>query len=170
MCGPSSLVDWATLKNCRLLGIGRKALFPSFLLHLPVYRPTFSLSPFLPTMPVVTRESNASAHPGRIVQRVQRKKRTKQEIADDNAKAKAKAIAAKQEAANRQQAIISAIARLRASVEHEEEAIQARAHRPDLTYSSQAPNTTRTASTQELQVPVRAQECADITHDLESTG
>jgi hypothetical protein len=119
-------------------------------------------------MPVVTRESNANAHPGHVVQRVQRKKRTKQEIADDNAKAKAKAIAAKEEAERKQQAIISTIAGLRASVEREEEAIQACAHRPDLGYSSQAPNTIRTASTQEIQVPVRARERTN-TH-VDSTG
>ena len=124
-------------------------------------------------MPVVTRETNANAHPGHIVQRVQWKKRTKQEIADDNAKAKAKAIAAKQEAASKHQAVISTIARLRASVEREEEAIQAHAHRPDLRYDPGSPNVTRTASTRltrELQVPVRARECTEIMQDLDSAG
>jgi hypothetical protein len=103
---------------------------------------------------VETRKSNANAHPGDIVWKSQQKKRTKQEIAEDIAKAKARSIAVKKAAAIQHQSVIASIAGLRASIEQEEEAIQAQSNRPDLHYSG--PNETRTASTQGLQFPVRA--------------
>ena len=103
---------------------------------------------------VETRKSNANAHPGDIVRKSQQKKRTKQEIAEDIAKAKAKSIAAKKAAAIQHQVVIASIAGLKASVEREEEAIRAQSNRPDLHYSR--PNETQTASTLGLQIPVRA--------------
>ena len=103
---------------------------------------------------IETRKSNATAHPGNIVQKSQQKKRTKQEIADDIAKAKAKSVAAKKAAANQRHAVIANIAGLKASTEREEEVIRAQSNRPDLHYN--LPNETRTASTQEVQIPVRA--------------
>ena len=99
---------------------------------------------------VETRKSNANAHPGDIIRKSQQKKRTKQEIAE----AKARSIAAKKAAAIQHQSVIASIAGLKASVEREEEAIRAQSNRPDLHYSR--PNETRTASTQGLQIPVRA--------------
>ena len=99
---------------------------------------------------VETRKSNANAHPGDIVQKSQQKKRTKQEIAE----AKARSITAKKAAAIQHQGVIASIAGLKASVKREEKAIQAQSNRPDLHYSCL--NKTRTASTQGLQIPVRA--------------
>jgi hypothetical protein len=142
--------------------------YPAFP-HPPVpIQLNVQLPPFLSIMPVVTRETNANAHPGHIVQKVQRKKRTKQEIADDKAKAQAKSIAAKQEAARKHHDMISTIAGLKATVEREEQAIRAHANRPDLQYSS--PSVARTALTRELQVPVRARERTDIMEDLDIAG
>jgi len=72
---------------------------------------------------VGTHKSNATTHPGNIVLKSQQKKCTKQEIADDIAKAKAKSIAAKKAAASKHQAVIANIAGLKASVKLEEEVI-----------------------------------------------
>lgn len=83
-------------------------------------------------MPAVTRGSNANAHPGNIVRKAQRSRRTKKEIEEDNARAKAKSIAARQEAATKHHAVISTIAALKSSVERKEEAIQANGNRPDI--------------------------------------
>jgi hypothetical protein len=127
-----------------------------------------SFAPFQSIMPVVTRESNANAHPGRVVQKGQRKKRTKEEIAADKAKAQANSVAAKQEAARKHQDMIANIAGLKASVVREEEEIRAHAKRPDLQYSP--PGVTRTALARGLQAPVQARECTDIMHDLDSVG
>ena len=82
-----------------------------------------SFAPFQSIMPVVTRESNANAHPGRVVQKGQRKKRTKEEIAADKVKAQANSVAAKQEAARKHQDMIANIAGLKASVVCEEEVL-----------------------------------------------
>jgi hypothetical protein len=72
---------------------------------------------------VETCKLNANAHLGNIVWKSQQKKCTKQEIAEDIAKAKARSIAAKKAAAIHHQGVITSIARLKASVEQEEEAI-----------------------------------------------
>lgn len=112
-------------------------------------------------MPVTTRGTNANTHPGDIVRKAQRNRRTKEEIEEERAKAKAKSIAARQEAATKHRAVISTIVALKSSVERSEEAIRAQANRPDLQYHS--PNATRRASTQGL--PVRARKATGMTHD-----
>lgn len=117
----------------------------------------------LSIMPVTTRKSNANVHPGDIVRNAQQKKRTKKEIEDEKAKAKADSIAAREEAARKNHAVILNIARLKASVEREEGAIRAHTNRPDLYHSSS--NMTRTASVQGNQVPARAQKYGNIVHD-----
>jgi len=97
--------------------------------------------------------------PGDIVLKSQQKKCTKQEIADDIAKAKAKSVAAKKAAASKHQAVIANIAGLKASVKQEEEVIRAQSYRPDLYYS--LPNKTQTALTQKVRIPVRAHKYTD---------
>ena len=104
-------------------------------------------------MPAVTRRSNANAHPGDVVRKAQRNRRTKKEMEEDKAKAKAKSIAAKQEAAAKHHAVISTIAALKSSVEREEEAIRANGNRPD--FRSCSPNVTQRVLTQALPVRVR---------------
>jgi hypothetical protein len=109
-------------------------------------------------MPVTTRGANANAHPGDVVRKAQRNRRTKQEIEEDKAKAKAKSIAAKQEAATKHRAVISTIVALKSSVEREEEAIRKHASRPDL----RDPNATGRTSPQGL--PVRVRKAMGMTH------
>jgi hypothetical protein len=111
-------------------------------------------------MPVTTHKFNANVHPGNIVQNAQQKKCTKKKIEDEKAKAKAQSIAAKEKAARKHHAIILNIARLKASVECEEEAIRAHINRPDLYHSSS--NMTQTALVQGNQVPARAQKYSNI--------
>ena len=120
-----------------------------------------SLIPLFQPIMVTTREANANAHPGAVVRRAQRSRRTREEIEKEKADAKAKSIAAKQEAAAKHRAVISTIAALKSSVEREEEAIRANSNRPDLQYSS--PNGTRRALTQAL--PPRVQKTTAMPHD-----
>ena len=111
---------------------------------------------------VVTREANANCHPGDIVRRAQQNRRTKEEIEKEKANAKAKAIAARQEAATKHHAVISTIAALKSSVERQEEAIRANSNRPDLRYSS--PNGTQKVLTQAL--PPRVRKTTAIPRDI----
>lgn len=110
-------------------------------------------------MPVTTRGTNASAHPGDVVRKAQRNRRTKQEIEEEKAKAKAKSITARQEAATNHRAVISTIVALKSSVEHEEEAIREHTSRPDLRY----PNATGRALS--LGLPVRVRKATGMIHD-----
>lgn len=110
-------------------------------------------------MPATTRKTNANAHPGDIVRKAQRSRRTKQEIEEERAKAKAKSIAMRQEAATKHHTVMSSIAALKSSVEHEEEAIREHASRPDLRY----PNAVARTLPQGL--PDRAWKATGIIHD-----
>jgi hypothetical protein len=74
-------------------------------------------------MPVTTCGANVNTHPGDIVRKAQRTRHTKEEIEEEKAKAKAKSIAARQEAATKHHAVISTIVALKSSVRREEEAI-----------------------------------------------
>ena len=112
-------------------------------------------------MPVITRGANANVHPGDVVRKAQQNRRTKEEIAEDKAKAKAEANAARQEVATKHRAVISTIMALKSSVEREEEAIRAQANRPDLQYCS--PSATWRALTQGL--PVRVRKATVMTYD-----
>ena len=112
-------------------------------------------------MPAVTCEANANTHPGDVVLNARRSKHTPKEVEDDKAWAKAKRIAAKQEAAAKHRAIISTIAALKATVERQEAEIRAHANRPDLHDGS--PNATPKELTQE--VPVKAWKYTSGIHD-----
>ena len=114
---------------------------------------------------VVTRQSNADAHPGDIVWKVQRKRRTAKEIEDDKAKGKAKSAAAKEKAASKRHAVISTVAGLRASVEREEEAIQVHTNRPNRHHGSSSATRTAAALIQEKQLPIGAWKNTNTVHD-----
>ena len=109
-------------------------------------------------MPVTTRRTNASTHPGDIVRNAQQNRRTRQEIEEEKAKAKATSIAVRQEAARKQCAVISTIVALKSLVEHEEKAIREHAIRPDLRH----PNATGKALP--LGLPVRVRKATGTTH------
>lgn len=111
-------------------------------------------------MPVVTCQSNTNAHPGDIVWLAKQKKCTKQQIKDNKAKAKA----AKQEAARERHAVISSIAGLKATADHKEEVIRAHASRPDLLYCSSNATRTTAALILENRVPVRAWKYTKTAH------
>jgi hypothetical protein len=83
-------------------------------------------------MPITTRKSNAVAHPGRIVLESQTSRRTRQQIDEDTANAKAIATAA----AEKQHAVFTRIAELEHSVELDEQANRMHSRRPDLRHGS----------------------------------
>jgi hypothetical protein len=79
-------------------------------------------------MPIITRASNALAHPGLILLDGQPTKRTKQQIKDDNARKKAAAIAAE----DKRCGVLVRLAKSEADVDLEEEDIRANSTRPDI--------------------------------------
>ncbi len=89
-------------------------------------------------MPVETRKRNADTHPGHVILKAQRVKRTRKQIEEDDAIARAEARASKMVMAAKQRATVERIAQL------EDEALQAEkqartwALRPDIHSSSRA--------------------------------
>jgi hypothetical protein len=83
-------------------------------------------------MAMVTRKKNAGTHPGQIVLDSQRKRRTKEQIVEDEACAQAEAAARKQDIAVKHRAVMERIADLEGSVEQEERMVQKYRNRPDL--------------------------------------
>ena len=83
-------------------------------------------------MPVVTRKTNATAHPSRIVTQSQQTKRTKEQIQANNAKAKQATIAKQEKAAADCHAIVRGIKELEYAEELGEMDEHTHAHRPDL--------------------------------------
>ena len=112
-------------------------------------------------MPAATRETNANTHPGYVVLNARRSKRTTKEVEDEKARAKAKRIAAKEDAAAKHRAVISTIAALQATVERQEAVIRAHTNRPDLHDGS--PDATQKELTQEI--PVKARKYTGGIHD-----
>ena len=93
----------------------------------------------VPVMPMATRKSNASAHPGHIVIQSQQTKRTKQQIEEDKAKAKQAAIAKKESEAARHHAVIARIRELEDTEEVDKVNGVMHAHWPDLQVCHQPP-------------------------------
>jgi len=112
-------------------------------------------------MPAATCEANANTHPGYIVLNARKSKHTTKEVKDEKAQARAKRIAAKQDAAAEHRAIISTIAALKATVKRQEAEIRAHTNRPDLHNGS--PDVTQKQLTQE--VPVKAWKYTGGIHD-----
>ena len=79
-------------------------------------------------MPISTRKTNVSAHPGHIVLESQRARRTKKQVEEDNSRAKAAAI---EKEANRL-SVLSTIAELEDTIEQNEEQVRVHTNRPDL--------------------------------------
>ena len=83
-------------------------------------------------MPVSTRKANASVHPGQILLNSQQTRRTKQQVEDDNAMAKAAAHASQERAAEKHHTVVECIAQLEDEVALVEKDMQTYANRPDL--------------------------------------
>lgn len=83
-------------------------------------------------MPVGTRASNAATHPGRVVLDNQQTRRQRKQIDEDEALAKAAAIATRREAEAKHRAAIAKIASTEDAMEREEEELQKHTSRPDL--------------------------------------
>ena len=88
---------------------------------------------------VSTRKANANTHPGRVVTDSQQHRRSKQQVQDDNARAKAAAHAKEQEATIKRRATIKRIAELEGDVALIEKDMEIHAQRPDLHYSCHVP-------------------------------
>jgi hypothetical protein len=88
-----------------------------------------------PTMTVTTRRSNADVHPGRIVLDSQQARRTKKQVQE--AKARAKAVKDQEEA--RRLALPGHIAQLEDGIETEEQTRYKHSMRPDLRLCSTQP-------------------------------
>ncbi|KAI9430410.1 hypothetical protein H4582DRAFT_2086922 [Lactarius indigo] len=83
-------------------------------------------------MPVSTRASNADAHPGRIIMESQQTRRPRKQIEEDEARAKAVAIATRKGVEARHREAIATIATTEDSMEQDEEDLQTHSVRPDL--------------------------------------
>ncbi|KAI9432523.1 hypothetical protein H4582DRAFT_2061727 [Lactarius indigo] len=83
----------------------------------------------------VTRAANADAHPGRVLLDGKQKKRSRQQIEEDTALAKATAAATRKEAKAKHRAAITTIATTENSIEQEEKDLQAHSARPDLRHT-----------------------------------
>lgn len=86
---------------------------------------------------VDTRRSNADAHPGLVLVNDRKKRRTKKQIKDDEARAKADAIANRAAIKAREREILARIVASEDTVQREDDALQAYATRPDLRHDSQ---------------------------------
>ncbi|KAI9439683.1 hypothetical protein H4582DRAFT_2056409 [Lactarius indigo] len=83
----------------------------------------------------VTRAANADAHPGCVLLDGKQKKRSRQQIEEDTALAKATAAATRKEAKAKHRAAIVTIATTENSIEQEEKDLQAHSARPDLCHT-----------------------------------
>jgi hypothetical protein len=90
-------------------------------------------------MVVGTRKSNAAKHPGRLLTDCKQKKRTRKQIQEDQARTRAAAIAAEEEANTRHQAAVTSVVDIEDSLERDEEMIRAYTSRPDLRNISKYP-------------------------------
>ncbi|KAI9442593.1 hypothetical protein H4582DRAFT_2073157 [Lactarius indigo] len=83
-------------------------------------------------MPVSTHASNADAHPGRIIMESQQTRRPRKQIEEDEARAKAVAIATRKGVEARHREAIATIATTEDSMEQDKEDLQTHSVRPDL--------------------------------------
>lgn len=82
-------------------------------------------------MAMNTRKKNANTHPGHVVLGTQRKRRTRDEIEEDEACSQAKAIALKEGAAAKHRAVMGRISELEETAEQEDHMVQRFRIRPD---------------------------------------
>jgi len=87
-------------------------------------------------MVVDTRKSNATKHPGNLLMASKQQRQTKAQIEKDETRTKAAAIAAKEDAIAKHQAILKRVADIEESIGRDKEAIRAYANRPDRCNSS----------------------------------
>jgi hypothetical protein len=85
-------------------------------------------------MPIVTRPSNAQAHPGQIVIEGQRVRRSKKQIEANDAQKKAASIEDSRCAEEEHQRIVQQLKESKDAVEWEEELVWKHTARPDLWY------------------------------------
>lgn len=100
---------------------------------------------------VDTRKSNATKHPGMLVTEAKQQRRTRKQMEEDEARTKAVATAAKDQASAEHRAIITQVADIMDSVERDEEAILAHTNRPDLRNSSQSKHPAATQKIADLE-------------------
>lgn len=82
-------------------------------------------------MVIGTRKSNAAKHPGRLLTDIKQQRRTRTQIEEDEARRKAAAVAAEEDAKAKHQAIVTRVADIEDSMERDEEVIRAYSNRPD---------------------------------------
>jgi hypothetical protein len=85
-------------------------------------------------MPIVTRPSNAQAHPGQIVIEGQQVRWSKKQIEADDAWKKAASIEDSRRAEEEHQRIVQQLKESKDAVEREEELVRKHTARPDLWY------------------------------------
>jgi hypothetical protein len=85
-------------------------------------------------MPIVTRPSNAQAHPGQIVIEGQRVRQSKKQIEANDARKKAASIEDSRRAEEEHQRIVQQLKESEDAVEREEELVRKHTVRPDLWY------------------------------------
>lgn len=83
-------------------------------------------------MVVDTRKSNATKHPGKLLESGKQKRRTRTQVEEDKARTKAVAITAENDANLKRLESVSQVADIMDSVDSEERAIQRYKNRPDL--------------------------------------
>ena len=90
-------------------------------------------------MVVGTRKSNVTKHPGSLLTAGKPQRRSRAQIEEDEARTQAMAVAAKEDAIAKHQAVIKRVVDIQESTERDEEVIRAYANRPDLRNSSKYP-------------------------------
>ena len=83
-------------------------------------------------MPVSTRKANVDVHPGRVLLDSQQTRRTRKQVEDDDAMARAAAKASKEKATAKYRAVVGRIAQLEDEVALVDKDRQTYANRPDL--------------------------------------
>ena len=83
-------------------------------------------------MAIGTCKTNATVHPGAILQTNRQPRHTRGQIEEDKARAAATAIVAEEKAAAKYQSVLDCIAELEAAVEREEQGVKVHTLRPNL--------------------------------------
>ena len=83
-------------------------------------------------MVIGTRKANATKHPGDLLAVSKQQRRTRAQIEEDEARAKAVAVAAKESTVAEHRAIINHVVDIEESMGRNEGVIRAHANRPDL--------------------------------------
>jgi negative regulator of genetic competence, sporulation and motility len=83
-------------------------------------------------MPIITRKANANTHPGRILLETQQPRRSKKQVEEDTDRARAAAIAEKEEKEANRRTVLATIADMEDIIEKSELDLRNHTTRPDL--------------------------------------